>query len=746
MGVQRARVVVLAYRVRPARGGDLDARGRRARAAPAPRLGRPKPRCAARPAAAARSSPGDGLLVLVAPAPVLATPLGHGVHPTRLDRPAVSFTPGILARGPWQAGPGRGALARGRRSSPAPSAPRPPTTRSPRCGPRLAHPRRARRAARRLRAHDDGRLALELQPMRWSLRLVREDASASLAALCVVRDSDGRWLAGRRARVGRVAGPGAGRSAPAARSRSARTRSRRSRASSRRSGRSSPSALTVEALVCLPNRLVMLDRPGLAARGRRGHAATTSTTRTPGGRATSPTGPSEADRALRHMATLLDAVITLRRGLKYRSFAHSAVYIVAAVAGDLRTAPAKLVLRVGPRHRLDRHVAAVPRPRCGAAILPLWLGVMVAVIGGVGPFAGSAGFVVRGTPRTQAGTAAPTRYGLRHRHGGRHHGRSRHAGDGRLGHRGHRPGVAQAGGRHVAEDETLVEISTDKVDAEVPAPATGTVVKIHAAEGDTVDVGAVLAEIAPATAAAPGAAAPDAPTRRRASRPRSPTAEAQTVDIVDARDGRVGHRGHDPRVGQGSPATRRGRRDDRRDLHRQGRRRGARARRRHDRRDPRRGRRHRHGRPGHRAHDRRRGEPPTAATPAPEPTSAPRPAGDVHERRRARRRQGHPGRRAASPPPTASTSRASRAPAPPGASPRPTCSPPGQRRAGAPRPRPRPTRRHAAQGRRARCSRATWTSRARSRPRPRSARSPSRRSTAAASSSRRPASASPSPT
>src|SRR4029079_17603945 len=51
-------------------------------------------------------------------------------------------------------------------------------------------------------------------------------------------------------------------------------------------------------------------------------------------------------------------------------------------------------------------------------------------------------------------------------------------------------------GDQVSEDETLVEISTDKVDAEVPAPASGTVVKIHAAEGDTVHVGAVLAAIA----------------------------------------------------------------------------------------------------------------------------------------------------------------------------------------------------------------------------------------------------------
>ena len=44
-------------------------------------------------------------------------------------------------------------------------------------------------------------------------------------------------------------------------------------------------------------------------------------------------------------------------------------------------------------------------------------------------------------------------------------------------------------GDTVAVDETLVEISTDKVDAEVPSPAAGTIVKIHAAEGETVAVG-----------------------------------------------------------------------------------------------------------------------------------------------------------------------------------------------------------------------------------------------------------------
>ncbi|HXQ00307.1 MAG TPA: NUDIX domain-containing protein [Solirubrobacteraceae bacterium] len=40
---------------------------------------------------------------------------------------------------------------------------------------------------------------LEMQPLRWALRLVAGDASCSVAALCVTRSADGRWLAGRRA-------------------------------------------------------------------------------------------------------------------------------------------------------------------------------------------------------------------------------------------------------------------------------------------------------------------------------------------------------------------------------------------------------------------------------------------------------------------------------------------------------------------------------------------------------------------
>src|SRR5579859_95248 len=50
-------------------------------------------------------------------------------------------------------------------------------------------------------------------------------------------------------------------------------------------------------------------------------------------------------------------------------------------------------------------------------------------------------------------------------------------------------------GDQVNAEEPLVEISTDKVDAEVPAPVTGRIAKIHAAAGDTISVGSVLAEI-----------------------------------------------------------------------------------------------------------------------------------------------------------------------------------------------------------------------------------------------------------
>src|ERR1700709_2457232 len=62
-------------------------------------------------------------------------------------------------------------------------------------------------------------------------------------------------------------------------------------------------------------------------------------------------------------------------------------------------------------------------------------------------------------------------------------------------------------GDAVALDEVLVEISTDKVDAEVPAPAAGTVVNVPVAEGDTVTVAQLLCEIEAADAPPPAATA-----------------------------------------------------------------------------------------------------------------------------------------------------------------------------------------------------------------------------------------------
>jgi 2-oxoglutarate dehydrogenase E1 component len=104
-------------------------------------------------------------------------------------------------------------------------------------------------------------------------------------------------------------------------------------------------------------------------------------------------------------------------------------------------------------------------------------------------------------------------------------------------------------GDRVAEGDTMVEVSTDKIDAEVPAPADGTIAKIHVQPDDTVQVGQALAEIAASgrsESAAPAAsqdaarppAAPVAPGRAengRASPVARRIAEARGVDIARVR-------------------------------------------------------------------------------------------------------------------------------------------------------------------------------------------------------------------
>ena len=79
-------------------------------------------------------------------------------------------------------------------------------------------------------------------------------------------------------------------------------------------------------------------------------------------------------------------------------------------------------------------------------------------------------------------------------------------------------------GDHIKRDEPLFEISTDKVDAEIPAPAEGVLLVILVDEGETVEINTVVGRIGEegeaAAKLAPGAGAP-APTE---SEPSSPVA------------------------------------------------------------------------------------------------------------------------------------------------------------------------------------------------------------------------------
>jgi 8-oxo-dGTP diphosphatase len=215
----------------------------------------------------------------------------------------VTLAPGILARGPWQAGqvdvswlddayeptPERSAAADAAiaaledRGSPSHDG-----------------------LAARLASYDlsRGGLRMELQPMRWSLRLVKEDASGSLAALCVVRDSDGRWLAGRRAPwvatwAGRWALGAGGAVEVGEDPTETLTRELEEEWSVE------PARAQVEALVCLPNRMVMLVgqawlRPGAEVRPDHEHDEHAWWPRDVD------VWPDEAGAALRTMARLLD--------------------------------------------------------------------------------------------------------------------------------------------------------------------------------------------------------------------------------------------------------------------------------------------------------------------------------------------------------------------------------------------------------------------------------------------------------
>jgi pyruvate dehydrogenase E2 component (dihydrolipoamide acetyltransferase) len=84
-------------------------------------------------------------------------------------------------------------------------------------------------------------------------------------------------------------------------------------------------------------------------------------------------------------------------------------------------------------------------------------------------------------------------------------------------------------GDSVEADETLLEISTDKVDTEVPSPTSGVVTEIIVAEGETVEVGTVLARIGGEGSAPAAPTPPEPPTQPAADAANAAASEGQTV-------------------------------------------------------------------------------------------------------------------------------------------------------------------------------------------------------------------------
>jgi 2-oxoglutarate dehydrogenase E2 component (dihydrolipoamide succinyltransferase) len=103
-------------------------------------------------------------------------------------------------------------------------------------------------------------------------------------------------------------------------------------------------------------------------------------------------------------------------------------------------------------------------------------------------------------------------------------------------------------GESVKNDEPLLEVSTDKVDTEIPSPTAGTLLEIRVQEDETVEVGAVLAVIGEAGAAAPAQetprqAAPEsepqaAPEPQPTPEPERPQAEPKVVAATAKEDPR----------------------------------------------------------------------------------------------------------------------------------------------------------------------------------------------------------------
>src|SRR5438067_6139188 len=98
-------------------------------------------------------------------------------------------------------------------------------------------------------------------------------------------------------------------------------------------------------------------------------------------------------------------------------------------------------------------------------------------------------------------------------------------------------------GDSVREGEALVEVTTDKVDAEVPAPASGKLLKILADAGQTISVGAPLAEIeVGADGGVAATKAADVPPRATPAAPEKPVTEGKAAPAEPVKEVKAAHR------------------------------------------------------------------------------------------------------------------------------------------------------------------------------------------------------------
>ncbi|WP_138430834.1 2-oxoglutarate dehydrogenase, E2 component, dihydrolipoamide succinyltransferase [Fodinibius saliphilus] len=92
-------------------------------------------------------------------------------------------------------------------------------------------------------------------------------------------------------------------------------------------------------------------------------------------------------------------------------------------------------------------------------------------------------------------------------------------------------------GDEVEEDETLLEISTDKVDSEVPSPQAGTLVEKLADEGDTIEVGQAIAVIATGKAASGSSASVSTEDTSKEDKQETPETTSQPEPVSTSSDG-----------------------------------------------------------------------------------------------------------------------------------------------------------------------------------------------------------------